>query len=187
MTDNHIKTRKQLLKAKALSARWKKLTEQTLHFIEKELKIISYTSDPERTFNKWIADAKIKNGRPKMRNDQQIRSLRKQGLTMRAIAQKSGHSLMQVQRALKMTDTVEEIIFEGFDEGWNETLPVKLIAYKGGSMDLHRQTGSQFNEHIAEAEKILAKRGLKLAKDGRDAVGATGYYQSVIKTGKAGV
>lgn len=42
-----------------------------------------------------------KGGRPKKRKDEIIREKRKQGLTMREIAQQTGHSLMQVQRALK--------------------------------------------------------------------------------------
>lgn len=96
-----IKNRRQLLKAQSLSKRWDKILKDTFDFIEKDLKIISYTSHPERVFKEWIKTAKIKNGRPKIRNDEQIRTLRKQGLTIREIAKQSNHSTMQVQRALK--------------------------------------------------------------------------------------
>lgn len=42
-----------------------------------------------------------KMGRKKIRNDEQIRALRKTGLTMRAIAKKIGLSTTAVQRGLK--------------------------------------------------------------------------------------
>ena len=55
----------------------------------------------------------------------------------------------------------EEILFEGYDSGWDEILPVTLIIYTDGSMDIHRQSGSHFHEHIKEAEKVLEQKGTK--------------------------
>lgn len=75
----------------------------------------------------------------------------------------------------------EEIIFIALDRGWQRNLPVKLITYKSGNMDLHRQTGHNFKEHIAEAEKILFSRGLILDKTDKISVSANGAYQKVIK------
>ena len=49
-------------------------------------------------------------------------------------------------------------------------------------MDIHRQTGSQFYEHMKEAEKILKTRGLKIIDDeGFSMTGPTGCYLSVTK------
>jgi hypothetical protein len=79
-----------------------------------------------------------------------------------------------------MTDH-EEILFEGYDSGWDETLPVTLITYKDGSMDIHRQSGSHFNEHIKESEKVLEQRGLKIDPNDSWAAGASGIYRRVVR------
>lgn len=79
----------------------------------------------------------------------------------------------------------EEIIFTGFDDGWQRELPVKLITYDDGSMDLHRQTGSQFHEHTIKALEILRKRGIVLKLDRKDSVGSSGYYQSLVASEQA--
>lgn len=92
--------RAQMLKAKSLAVKYDKTIEEICMLFE-DLGIISYTSQPSVLLRKIVREYKAKTGRPKVRNDNQIRSLRKQGLTMREIAQQSGHSLMQVQRALK--------------------------------------------------------------------------------------
>jgi hypothetical protein len=76
----------------------------------------------------------------------------------------------------------QEAIFEGPDDGWNGTIfQVKLLVYTNGGMDIHRQTGSQYQEHIKEAEKVLASRGLMIDPEDRGAVGCTGMYRRVIK------
>ena len=80
-----------------------------------------------------------------------------------------------------ITELEEEVIFTGFDSGWDRALPITLIIYKNGSMDIHRQTGSNFHEHMAEAEKILAQRGLKIDKTESGGIGMSGFYQRVIK------
>lgn len=75
-----------------------------------------------------------------------------------------------------------EAIFEGPDEGWEgKIFQVKLLTYQDGTMDLHRQTGTQYSEHIKEAEKVLATRGLMLDPSDPPAYGCTGAYQRVIK------
>lgn len=84
----------------------------------------------------------------------------------------------------KVTETdhaFEEVIYLGFDKGWDCNMPVKLITYKkSGTMDLHRQTGENFVDHLYEAELILAKRGLYVDKRDR-ALGSTGMYMLVRK------
>lgn len=80
-------------------------------------------------------------------------------------------------------ETKEEVIFEGFDEGWQRVLPVRLLTYGDGSMDIHRQTGSQFEEHIKQAEKILFQRGLVIdPKEKHWTIGSTGAYKALIPT-----
>lgn len=76
----------------------------------------------------------------------------------------------------------EEVIFKGTDKHWNnKELPVTLITYEDGEMDIHRQTGWEFNNHINEARKVLAERGLKI-KDGEPWQSwPTGAYCSVVK------
>ena len=79
------------------------------------------------------------------------------------------------------TENKEEIIFSGFDVGWRREMPVTLIFYSGGGIDLHRQTGPQFQEHIDEAAKILKKRGMILPTGKIECLGATGAYIRVVR------
>ncbi|MCC5612151.1 hypothetical protein LC612_36845 [Nostoc sp. CHAB 5834] len=58
-------------------------------------------------------------------------------------------------------------------------MPVKLLTYPDGTQDLHRQTGSQFNEHVEKAKRILAIRGLAVGKVGL--TGPTGAYMKVTR------
>ncbi len=80
-----------------------------------------------------------------------------------------------------MSDTTEEVIYSAKDESWDSELPVKLITYKGGGMDIHRQSGSQFSEAILNAEEILAKRGLRIDHADKWMWGSTGGYKRVVK------
>jgi len=73
---------------------------------------------------------------------------------------------------------IEEILVYEMDKGWGKRMPVKLITYGGGVMDIHRQTGDQFEEHIRMADKILAERGLTRVI-GEWFIGPSGAYQSV--------
>jgi hypothetical protein len=87
------------------------------------------------------------------------------------------------EKAKDCEDSLEEVIFEGHDTGWDgRELPVTLIFYKTTkTMDLHRQTGTQFQEHWEEAKKVLAQRGLKVDENDQAMVGCTGLYQKVIR------
>lgn len=76
-------------------------------------------------------------------------------------------------------ENTEEIIYKAYDNSWRRDMPIKLITYKNGSMDIHRQTGSEFEAHMKEAEKILNKRGLEIKKHEPGLIGPTGWYQSV--------
>ena len=73
---------------------------------------------------------------------------------------------------------LEEVIFTAIDSGWNQELPITLITYDEGNMDIHRQTGTDFDKHMAEAEKILIARGLEINKMDFS-VGSTGAYYGV--------
>ena len=48
----------------------------------------------------------------------------------------------------------EETLVNEHDEGWNRPMPVRLITYESGKMDIHRQSGSQFNEHIDKKRRV---------------------------------
>jgi hypothetical protein len=75
----------------------------------------------------------------------------------------------------------EEVIFLGFDRGWDREMPVTLIDY-GTSMNIHRQSGSHFIPHMKEAAKILAKRGLVIQDEICEwTYGPTGLYRSVVR------
>lgn len=79
--------------------------------------------------------------------------------------------------------TTEEVIFIGHDEAWEHDMPVLLITYKhSGNMDMHRQTGSQYYEHLYMAQVRLAKRGLRIDFSAERSVGGTGVYIKVIPT-----
>ncbi len=73
--------------------------------------------------------------------------------------------------------TTEEVLFEAHDEGWNRPLPVKLLTYKDGSQDLHRQTGANFDEAVERARALLAERGLHAAEP--SFIGPSGAYMKV--------
>jgi hypothetical protein len=80
----------------------------------------------------------------------------------------------------------EEVIFSAIDSGWDDReLPITLITFqhKDGtsSMDVHRQTGPDFDKHMAEAEKVLTARGLRIDYSRGGFVGPSGYYRSVVK------
>jgi hypothetical protein len=67
--------------------------------------------------------------------------------------------------------TIEEVIFEGYDKGWQGVLPVTLLFYDNGGIDIHRQTGAQFTEHMAKANEILKQRGLEIDESDKGATG----------------
>lgn len=73
----------------------------------------------------------------------------------------------------------EEVIFSGFDAGWDRELPVRLIHYGDDRTDLHRQTGESFHEHIAEASAVLALRDMRVGP--LESIGSTGAYLPVTK------
>lgn len=72
-----------------------------------------------------------------------------------------------------------EVLLSLYDDDWRRELPIKIFTYQDGSMDLHRQTSSEFEAAIAEAQKLLAARGLKAAEV--DFIGPTGAYMTISK------
>jgi hypothetical protein len=78
-----------------------------------------------------------------------------------------------------MSDETEEVILNEFDKSWGRPMPVKLITYDDSTMDIHRQTGSQFDEHIEKAKDILKSRGLEIVNENSYFIGPTGCYMSV--------
>jgi len=77
----------------------------------------------------------------------------------------------------KLDERNEEVLFET-DELWEgRTLPVTLIKYTSGSMDLHCQTGRKHKEIIEKAKRILENRGLVVGAV--EMIGGTGAYYPV--------
>lgn len=74
----------------------------------------------------------------------------------------------------------EEVLFTMFDTGWEEDLPVTLITYSDGSMDLHSQTGPDFRARMEKAVEILKSRGLTLKTDSPEFIGGSGAYVPVV-------
>lgn len=74
----------------------------------------------------------------------------------------------------------EEPLYIGFDESWGKDMSVVLIRYSSGGIDLHRQSGKQFKEHVSEAEKILKNLGLKLKHPDSWWFSSTGGYCTVV-------
>lgn len=56
----------------------------------------------------------------------------------------------------------EEILLSKWDLRCGTLVSVKLLTYPDGTLDLFRQAGDQFQEHIAEATLILQERGLEV-------------------------
>lgn len=55
----------------------------------------------------------------------------------------------------------EEVVLSKIDSAVGHEIPVKLLTYQDGSMDLFRPQGNQFREHLVEAKALLRKRGLR--------------------------
>ena len=72
----------------------------------------------------------------------------------------------------------KEVLFAKHDKGWHRDLPVTLYTYHDGTQDLHRQTGLQYREHIAEATELLKARGLAVGPFEGD-IWPTGIYLRV--------
>jgi hypothetical protein len=68
--------------------------------------------------------------------------------------------------------TTEEVILSKLDATLGFPLAVKLITYPDGTMDLFRQAGDNFDEHIAQASAVLEARGM-----------VVGVVEVVLKTG----
>lgn len=71
----------------------------------------------------------------------------------------------------------EEILFSEYSDGWNRNMPVTLITYDDGKMDVHCQTGDHHIKAIDKARAILWKKGLAVGPD--EAVGGSGIYYPV--------
>lgn len=74
----------------------------------------------------------------------------------------------------------EEVLFKAYDTGWEEELDVTLISYEDGTMDLHSQTGPDFDARIKQAAEVLKARGLKLKTGEVECIGGTGAYLTVV-------
>ena len=74
----------------------------------------------------------------------------------------------------------EKVIWKEYSESGDRLMPVTLIRYQNGSIDLHCQTGDHHTKAIAKAEEILRRSGFKI-KDVNDyEVYPTGAYYSVV-------
>lgn len=71
----------------------------------------------------------------------------------------------------------EKTLFEEFDSGWDKYLPVTLITYGDGTMDLHTQTGPDFEKRITRAKSVLGELGLTVGKT--ETLGPSGAYLPV--------
>lgn len=67
-------------------------------------------------------------------------------------------------------------LFSLYDVGWGDALPVSLVYFEGGQIDLHTQTGPGIDARIDLAEKILAERGLCLVSKEPALIGPSGAY-----------
>jgi len=72
----------------------------------------------------------------------------------------------------------EEVLFKTKKLWPGTELPITLITYPKGSMDVHCQTGDKHNYMIGKARSILKKRGLSISKNW-EFIGGTGAYYSV--------
>jgi hypothetical protein len=74
-----------------------------------------------------------------------------------------------------------EAIHEGPDWNGMHIFQVKLLTYSDGSMDIHRQTGENYQKDMAEAEKILLARDLMIDPTDEGMIGSSGLYRRVVK------
>lgn len=72
----------------------------------------------------------------------------------------------------------KEVILAKYDRGWHRDMAVTLYTYDDGTQELHRQTGLQYREHIAEAAELLKARGLAVGPFEGD-IWPTGIYLRV--------
>lgn len=88
------------------------------------------------------------------------------------------------RREMNITRTdhaIEEVLARPYDSGWERNMPTTLITYKdSGHMDLHLQTGPDFEKRLAQAEKLLKERGMMLMPGSKWAYGSSGAYHTVV-------
>ena len=73
----------------------------------------------------------------------------------------------------------EEILFSFWDDDWDDYMPVTLLTYSSGGVDLHCQTGKFHEYAINVARSLLKQRGLEVCK--LEFIGGTGAYYPVKK------
>ena len=73
----------------------------------------------------------------------------------------------------------ETIILKTYSEDWGKEIPVTLIEYDNGTIDIHCQSGDHHDDAIEYAKKILKEQGMKVGK--LEFVGPTGIYYPVTK------
>lgn len=77
----------------------------------------------------------------------------------------------------------EEILLRRYDAAWQKEMPVTLVHYKRGGMDLHCQTGRHHEAAILDACAILAARGLAVDFTRMQVYGSGVYYRVVPQAG----
>jgi hypothetical protein len=77
-------------------------------------------------------------------------------------------------------DYKEYLVLEKYSKAWNKDMPVLLIKYPHGEMDIHCQTGDHHVAAIDEARVILTEKGLKIS-DYYEMIAPSGMYYKVTK------
>lgn len=74
----------------------------------------------------------------------------------------------------------DTVLFSMWSEGWGRFMPVTLVDYGDGELDLHCQTGDHHSRALELAKVQLARLGLRVREDGW-LMAASGIYYTVEK------
>lgn len=75
--------------------------------------------------------------------------------------------------------SADAVLFSDMDRGWGRPMPVRLITYVDGTMDVHRQTGPDFDAALTKARFLLSARGMSIGAP--EAIGSSGVYCPVTR------
>jgi len=73
----------------------------------------------------------------------------------------------------------ENILLEYWSDDWNRYMPVSIIKYDDGTMDLHCQDGDHHIKAVKEAKKILHQQNYKVKKC--VVIGQSGLYYPMVR------
>ena len=78
----------------------------------------------------------------------------------------------------------ETILFYVYSKGWERDMPVTLVEYDNGGIDLVIQTGDHHSIALEMAKPVLEKLGMRIVSKDSTFIGPDGAYYDVEMVGQ---